>query len=685
MLGVPLCAAFVLALCSVSCAEPNGPGAHGAGQVTWPVPGDPDTNPYAQGLAIILRGLGHTDADYTTMMGRSGMAFALMVDLAGPKLDGVYDVAWWPNDCWAFDMRLPFLQRAFGRRLTKVVGDPKTFASDPARHYRTRFRQQVASSIRRGVPVLGQCDAARLITGHDASGAPQGIWPSPGQPAFGADRPGYPWGLVVVAGRSRKLSQAETDYESLRWAVAIGEDRAVALAGDAVTRPDITGRAEDSLFTGARAYEHWLRMLEDDTGPGRNAWDVNIVIHLCINRRAAIRYLQDVAGRSPKPRADHLRAAAALYERVLAELAEVPFWTPTETQPDRLAARRRQYTAVVRRVADLERQAIGEIKKAVAPEPEIRGVWMEQDSLALALQTAARMLGSEADYGAIACRLGVAFGPAVDLGEGCASWWHCQARLSAAALPACAGSLGLRAKLIARSDQADSARIAAVHAARVRGDVVLAEGGWDAPGLWNMAGIVTGTRPDGTLEGSPAFGAVGAVMRYPANLWAISTRSEEPSADDAAMLRLARDRILGRGRYAAGGDRRYGLAALDRMIALLRETPGYCGPCVSRGSRGWSDLPDNAKSLMGSARAAADHLAARIAALPAGARPHVERAAGLFRAISERIAPWTDARALEAMPQDLQAQRRASDEVFVPVRRAMADAAEALDRALNEM
>jgi hypothetical protein len=37
------------------------------------------------------------------------------------------------------------------------------------------------------------------------------------------------------------------------------------------------------------------------------------------------------------------------------------------------------------------------------------------------------------------------------------------------------------------------------------------------------------------------------------------------------------------------------------------------------------------------------------------------------------------------MPQDLQAQRRASDEVFVPVRRAMADAAEALDRALNEM
>ena len=332
--------------------------------------GERDTSPYPQGLSIILQYLGHKDADYIRMMGYSGMAFTLQIDLTGPIREGVYDVAWWPNDCWAFDMRLPFISKAFGRELTKFGGDPVRFGKDLKSQYHALFEPVIIKSVENGRPLLGQRDAARIITGYDkANSTAIGIWPTPGQPVFGDSEEGYPWGLIQPGNKIKAISQKEAELESLRWAVALWEDTAVAsMPSGKLARPHIKGNPAKMLLTGKKAYAKWLELLQgqaEGIGPGRNAWDQNIIIHLRYNRTAAVNYLTNVAKRQPEAMAHHLRKAADLYQKVLDDTANAPFWSQFGNNPDIRPQKLREYTEMIRRIAKLEARAIAEIKLAI--------------------------------------------------------------------------------------------------------------------------------------------------------------------------------------------------------------------------------------------------------------------------------------------------------------------------------
>lgn len=329
-------------------------------------PGQHDTSPYPQGLSIILQYLGHNDADYIRVMGYSGMAFALQVDLSGPMNDGKYDVAWWPNDSWVFDMRLPFLAQAFGRELSKVNADPVRFPTDEKGQYQAIFAPVVMASVQQGRPLLGNRAAARVIYGHDQTDSKAiGLWPSPGQPVFGDAGEAYPLGLVVPGGSSKPLPQAQAEIESLRWAIALGEDTAVSsiASGDKLGRPDLTRSPAEVLFTGQKAYAKWLELLADKIGVG---WDQNIIIHLRYNRLAAVDFLRDVASRQSEEVASHILAAADQYQLVLDDTARAPFCSQFANNPELRPQKRQEYIQMVRRVAQLEAQAIAELRLAVA-------------------------------------------------------------------------------------------------------------------------------------------------------------------------------------------------------------------------------------------------------------------------------------------------------------------------------
>ncbi len=57
---------------------------------------------------------------------------------------------------------------------------------------------------------------------------------------------------------------------------------------------------------------------------------------------------------------------------------------------------------------------------------DLKGNGHTQDSFSLAVQSAAKLLGKEADYETIYCLSGNAFAPAIDKLEDCTAWWHVQ-------------------------------------------------------------------------------------------------------------------------------------------------------------------------------------------------------------------------------------------------------------------
>lgn len=323
-------------------------------------PGSPDTSPYAQGLSILFKHLGRQDADYIRVMGYSGVAFALQMDLSGPIRDGKYDVAWWPNDSYAFNLRAEFLGRAFGRELRQIACDQAAFRADARQEYQKRFEPAIIQAIDQGLPVLGQQDAAVLVIGYDQTNhTPILVWPSPGQPVFGPSDNGIPWGIFVPGKPLEPLTQDQAERESLRWAVSLWDETAAATAKD---------WDASKILTGSKAYATWLELLQqqkDGVGLGRDSWDNNLMIHLRYNRAAAVAYLRDLAKRQPAPAADHLRAAADLYQQVLDDANRAPFWGQFNNNPAIRPHKLDEYTQIVRRASLLEAQAIDEIRQAI--------------------------------------------------------------------------------------------------------------------------------------------------------------------------------------------------------------------------------------------------------------------------------------------------------------------------------
>jgi hypothetical protein len=317
-------------------------------------------NSYAVGLEAALRYC-QTPADYDTIMGDTGQAFILQAEEGGPIVNGSVDVGWWPMAAWGIKARLGFLAQTVGRTIRVVDGNGDAFRADPAAHYARYLAHAVEASIAEGRPVLGEQDLCFVIAGYDGQ-AP----PLLGDCALSTENkttrdPDYPWGLIVLGERTKRLDRAAADREALRYATALGHDEVkVAVPPTWEEWRMISGR-----FTGQKAFALWQQSLRNIEHPGEPRYQANMVLHLGINRRSAVAYLRAMAQRQPEAVAARLNAAADQYQQVLALLDQA------DTSPEAMAAAegRERLAQLVARCAGVEAKATGELAQALAAMP----------------------------------------------------------------------------------------------------------------------------------------------------------------------------------------------------------------------------------------------------------------------------------------------------------------------------
>ena len=352
-------------------------------------------------------------------------------------------------------------------------------------------------------------------------------------------------------------------------------------------------------------------------------------------------------------------------------------------------------------------QGVSPVQAIDVSTVKLKGDGMGNDSVALALQAAARVLGVEADYADLGCRLTNTFAPGIDLGEDCTSWWHVDAGLGDLAMQSAASGIGLRAVPLSlpaapAKDEAGRREIlcrlaTAIQQAMQDSSVVITTGGWDVgigepPGPhgfvpWGWAGVITDATPeDGTIRGAHLNGYTDNRVVRPAPMWVIA-RDDAAAADgpDLETLRLAVDRIRGQGRFRPTPRRVYGLDAMDAWIKQMEQVAGFCRGCHESSHRGWTDAVDNHRRMVLSAQTAAGYLQSRAARLEEPARSCLTEAAAHYERIAQLLGPSLSedsGQHLKGFIGDLPRQATHAREVLVPVRDGLASAADEMDRAL---
>jgi hypothetical protein len=206
---------------------------------------------------------------------------------------------------------LPVLAKAVGWELRRLGCDIKAYRADPAAEYRRVFASAAEQSLRAGKPVLA---AGFIGTALDDQEPPllgygtRGKSTQYGQQTARIER--HPWLLYVIGERAPAGSAAEVDLASLRHIIALFNEKAQG--------PD----APKTRFSGRQAWDEWLRLMHRGVGH-----DNNMLIHLQYNRRSAVAYLREMAGRHTGETAAHLAAAVGVYQRILDDLmaAELPY------------------------------------------------------------------------------------------------------------------------------------------------------------------------------------------------------------------------------------------------------------------------------------------------------------------------------------------------------------------------
>lgn len=313
-------------------------------------------NGYVRGIETLLACAG-SPVSYDRLMGLSGIAFIAQADTEH-VWEGTVDVGWWPLDPWGLALRREFLGQAVGRRLREIgrlTLTPDEFLAVRDRLpqvYRESIEPEVKRAIDGGQPLLATCDFGFLITGYDSSGdAP----PVLGRCACDTEREGYrcgswPIGLIALGEPTEQLDPDAADVAALRYAVALGQDRAGPY--------EATRR--DRRFTGQKAFAAWAALLRDASKSVEDRHHANMIGNLIWNRSAAVAYLREVAGRRPGGAADALSQATAAYEAVLDRLSRM--------RTDNLAGSpeaRRRLADQVDAVAALESEAVGHIEEAL--------------------------------------------------------------------------------------------------------------------------------------------------------------------------------------------------------------------------------------------------------------------------------------------------------------------------------
>ncbi|MHC4984790.1 MAG: hypothetical protein ACYTFO_01410, partial [Planctomycetota bacterium] len=329
-----------------------------------------------------------------------------------------------------------------------------------------------------------------------------------------------------------------------------------------------------------------------------------------------------------------------------------------------------------------------------------------QQSVSACIQAAARALGKDPDLETILCLSSNAFAPSLNAGEDCTSWWMNQGNRGLRCIDTVAKSVGLDARPVDLPDftgdhrnpadvKEHHQRVAEIIRERMAaGEIIVTPGGWRARqehGFvpWCWAGIITEAREDGTILGACLSGRTDNILEDVYSLWAISPAEPTLSAHEADVIALqqAVDRIRGTGRFAAAGNARYGLDAMDAYIEHMRTVPGFCEGCFERApDRAWTDARDSASAVYHNAEVAASYLRRRIGTFGVEARPHIEEAARRYDRIASLFRPSFEGYGARPYQEwingDLEPQQRHARVVLVPVRTHLAAAADAMERAI---
>jgi len=307
---------------------------------------------YAAAFSMLFTYL-DKQVDYQTVLGDSGLAFILQADaLHRPHGANVnqLDIGWWPLDPWGAQLRLPFLGKVYGISLQVLPTFLAEYREDPVRHYHTYHETAIIDSLLAGHPTIGTIDGydVYLIAGYDS-----GNLPLLGQLScldrLDVQRLGHLPFIVFVPGEPNpRIDRHEADKQALTFAVALGRDE--------VDLTHLPGRS-----SGKRSWALWLAQLADDNLCGPHFYHANVLGQLCHRRPDAAGYLRAMSTRSAAPAGGRLRAAADLYDQVVATLQHAEVNAAVFHTIDG----RRRLIDIIQTASEYETQAIDVIEEAV--------------------------------------------------------------------------------------------------------------------------------------------------------------------------------------------------------------------------------------------------------------------------------------------------------------------------------
>lgn len=322
-----------------------------------PPAGRPGVNRFARAYQMVMSYCG-ASCDDDTVAGDSGLAFILQADRTltpyGAEVKEL-DLGWWPLDSWGAMLRLDFLGRAHGVPLTALPLHEAEYRADEVRHYQTYHHSQVVRSLKAGLPVVAIENDIWVITGCD-----EGSPPLLGQIACSEvaeiSRPGhYPWNVIVPGEPAKPMDRLQADAESLTFVIQLHQDRWGEGASGACPL-----QRSSSYLSGQGAFALWAQLLREGQRCGPSHYSANIVGCTSGNRKSSPPYIRRMAERHRPNVAGPLRAAADVYEQVLAKLATAD----TSREVFATVVGRETLADLVDEMARLEAQAVTHLQQA---------------------------------------------------------------------------------------------------------------------------------------------------------------------------------------------------------------------------------------------------------------------------------------------------------------------------------
>ena len=172
-----------------------------------------------------------------------------------------------------------------------------------------------------------------------------------------------PYAGFTIGGAVPTIDRQTADLEALKFAVVLHRDQ--VLGPDAEYDGDYPLRRADEFGTywrtGLKSFASWVACLEDTEHLGRPDWHSNVVSHLYWNRTTAVRYLKAMQKRHSATVAAHLENAIRKYQAVIEEVGKAD----TSVEALSTAQGRGKLISIVKRISDIESQAVVELEKAV--------------------------------------------------------------------------------------------------------------------------------------------------------------------------------------------------------------------------------------------------------------------------------------------------------------------------------